>query len=228
MARKSNKTAHVLNLLAGNDVKREEPKEETPKEETHTQENADAVSDAETPETPVVSEVSPTPVPAPTQSISVIDTDEPDPVAELIHNQLLDELNKELPEEMEDLHPVVDFESLMPPEDIVEPESATETETAITPEPESEPEPEFIRLNIIERIVEDKIIYFMRQFDVCTCDRCIADAIALTLNGLSPKYIVTVPSAIDPLLSFYTNKYISNITVEATKACIVIKENPRH
>ncbi len=80
----------------------------------------------------------------------------------------------------------------------------------------------------MERIVQDKIIYFMRQFDVCTCDRCKADVIALTLNGLLPKYIVTMPSAVDPLISYYTNRLISDVTVEATKACMVVKENPRH
>lgn len=96
------------------------------------------------------------------------------------------------------------------------------------PEAEPEPEPEFAYLNVMERIVEDKIIYFMRQFDVCTCDRCKADTIALTMNGLMPKYIVTTPAAVDPLLSYYTNRLISDVTVEATKACMVVKENPRH
>ena len=97
-----------------------------------------------------------------------------------------------------------------------------------SPEPEPEPEPEFAYLNVMERIVEDKIIYFMRQFDVCTCARCKADTIALTMNGLMPKYIVTTPAAVDPLLSYYTNRLISDVTVEATKACMVVKDNPRH
>lgn len=80
----------------------------------------------------------------------------------------------------------------------------------------------------MESIVTDKIIYFMRQFDVCTCDRCVSDTTALTLNGLLPKYIVTTPAAVDPLVSYYTNRLISDVTVEATKACMIVKENPRH
>lgn len=95
-------------------------------------------------------------------------------------------------------------------------------------EPEPEPEPDFVYLNIMEEIVKDKIIYFMRQFDVCTCPRCKADTIALTMNGLLPKYIVTTPAAVDPLVSYYTNRLISDVTVEATKACMTIKDNPRH
>ena len=81
-----------------------------------------------------------------------------------------------------------------------------------TPEPEPEPEPDFAAINVMEHIVRDKIIYFMRQFDVCTCDRCKADVTALTLNGLMPKYIVTTKAAVDPLLSYYTNRLISDVT----------------
>lgn len=91
-----------------------------------------------------------------------------------------------------------------------------------------EPEEDFAAVNVMEHIVNDKIIYFMRQFDVCTCSRCKADVIALTLNGLRPKYIVTMKAAVDPLLSYYTNRLISDVTVEATKACITVKDNPRH
>lgn len=101
-------------------------------------------------------------------------------------------------------------------------------EPAAAPEPEPEPEPDFVYLNVMEEIVKDKIIYFMRQFDVCTCERCKADTIALTMNGLLPKYIVTTPAAVDPLVSYYTNRLISDVTVEATKACMTVKDNPRH
>ena len=105
-------------------------------------------------------------------------------------------------------------------------QKASKPQPATAPEPE--PEPDFAAVNVMERIVHDKIIYFMRQFDVCTCDRCKADVVALTLNGLMPKYIVTMPAAVDPLISYYTNRLISDVTVEATKACMTVKENPRH
>lgn len=114
------------------------------------------------------------------------------------------------------------------PESVPGPGPTTVSKAETTPVCEPEPEPDFIYVNIMESIVKDKIIYYMRQFDVCTCDRCIADTTALTLNGLTPKYIVTSPAAVDPLISFYTNKLISDVTVEATKACITVKDNPRH
>lgn len=252
MARKSNKTAHVLNLLAGNDTKKDEPVEE----------KSDEISESVTESEPAAASSS-------SQSVAVIDTTGPDPVAALIHDQLLNELHEELPEaespaneeppveaqpvpEPAENHiaeepvpasaeTVIAEEPVPAPEETViteEPVPAPE-ETIITEEPvpapaetviaeEPVPEPDFVRLNIMERIVEDKIIYFMREFDVCTCERCKADVIALTLNGLPSRYIVTSPFAVEPLISFYTNKYISDVTVEATKACIVIRDNPRH
>lgn len=248
MARKSNKTAHVLNLIAGHEASKDNT-ENT--EETTSEESTDKAAAA-----PARAEASaPAPVSSSPQNISVIDTTEEDPISDLIQQKLSRELEEHLPAEP-DPGPVIMIDPDLPPT-IEEPEpepepvsdaasdepAAPETEApadsqaepARTPETtlssqttDPEPEPEFVRWNVMERIVEDKIIYFMRQFDVCTCDRCVNDTIALTLNGLLPKYLVTTPAAVDPLLSYYTNRLISDVTVEATKACMIVKENPRH
>lgn len=119
-------------------------------------------------------------------------------------------------------------ESIPAQETAPAPQTTTEQISVQEPVPEPEPELDFAAVNVMEHIVNDKIIYFMRQFEVCTCSRCRADVTALTLNGLMPKYIVTMKTAVDPLLSYYTNRLISDVTVEATKACMIVKENPRH
>ncbi|MEH2952174.1 late competence development ComFB family protein [Candidatus Merdisoma sp. JLR.KK011] len=98
----------------------------------------------------------------------------------------------------------------------------------LSPEPLAEPEPDYVMLNVMQRVVEDKIIYFMKQFEVCTCARCKADTIALTLSGLPAKYKIVDRFAVDPLVSYYTSRLISQVTVEALKACTQVKENPRH
>ncbi len=126
--------------------------------------------------------------------------------------------------------PVSDFQGNPVPAETPMQDTTSILQTAAASAQESVPEPEedFAAINVMEHIVKDKIIYYMRQFDVCTCNRCKADVMALTLNGLMPKYIVTMKAAVDPLLSYYTNRLISDVTVEATKACMVVKENPRH
>ena len=231
MARKSNKTAHVLNLLSGHDTKKEPEKEL----ETDVKKDADPISEQDSQPKDAQQ---PHPDPEPTEkipqgkisvpdspSVSIIDQTEKDPVAEQIQANLFQEFQKE-----HDMNPEATAEAetnaAVEPELTIEAEPVAEPESTIVSEPE--PEPEFVRINVMERIVSDKIIYFMRQFECCTCEKCIADTIALTLNGLLPKYIVTEPAAEAPLLSFYTNHFISEITVEATKACMTVKENPRH
>lgn len=289
MARKSNKTAHVLNLLAGHDnqsnpdetIETTSAEAETPAEMSASESPAPADSETPAASTPQV------------QNISVIDTTGEDPVADLIQQKLSAQFEEPVSDVSDESDPPVsepaeetaDADTSVTPSALSEADSAAAPDAADsfsmeaasdnvtvpppspapdpvpvsvpTPEPvssipipdpesvpgpgpttvskaettpvcEPEPEPDFIYVNIMESIVKDKIIYYMRQFDVCTCDRCIADTTALTLNGLTPKYIVTSPAAVDPLISFYTNKLISDVTVEATKACITVKDNPRH
>lgn len=289
MARKSNKTAHVLNLLAGHDnqstpdetVETTSAEAETPAEMSASESPAPADSETPAASTPQV------------QNISVIDTTGEDPVADLIQQKLSAQFEEPVSDVSDESDPPVsepaeeaaDADTSVTPSALSEADSAAAPDAADsfsmeaasdnvtvpppspapapspvsvpTPEPvssipipdpesvpgpgpttvskaetppvsEPEPEPDFIYVNIMESIVKDKIIYYMRQFDVCTCDRCIADTTALTMNGLTPKYIVTSPAAVDPLISFYTNKLISDVTVEATKACITVKDNPRH
>lgn len=288
MARKSNKTAHVLNLIAGHDANKE------------TSETANATttdSSAAAPQTGQPAHTAPTT--AAQNNISVIDTTEEDPVSNLIQQNLSNEFEQQKQPQAEPVSEsavTLDQVQKETSESIPEPKSeptsasvptpASESVSASvpTPAPESvsasvptpasesapasvptpkpdpapssvptpkpepaptsvptpkpdptpvsvpapEPEPDFVRLNVMEGIVKDKIIYFMRQFDVCTCDRCVNDTIALTMNGLLPKYIVTTPAAVDPLMSYYTNRLISDVTVEATKACMIVKDHPRH
>lgn len=265
MARKSNKTEHVLNLLSGHDTKTETTEE--------TEASAPKISPAA-----AGSPSKDTPEAAVSQAVSVIDTTEEDPLAELIQNKLSDEFDKQLSGETVNREPEVsepeatepaaepentavpepaaepkDTEMPEPaaePEDTKMPEPAAEPENTAIPEPvaepettqsvakpeaavsntipEPEPEPDFVPVNVMERIVKDKIDYYMDQFEVCKCDRCRADAIALTLTGLQPRYIVTSPAAVDPLLSYYTNKYNTDVIVQSTKACMTVKEKPRH
>lgn len=88
--------------------------------------------------------------------------------------------------------------------------------------------PNYRFVNVMEYIVKDIAIDYMKKFDVCTCERCVVDTIALTLTYCSAKYIVVDSHSVSPLLNFYSNHYLGDVTVELTKACIKIKENPRH
>ena len=83
-------------------------------------------------------------------------------------------------------------------------------------------------VNVIEEIVKSSVDEFLISFDVCSCPRCKADVTALALNGLPPKYIVVDKSHMSPLLNFFSVKYRSSVTAQLSKACIIVKENPHH
>lgn len=91
-----------------------------------------------------------------------------------------------------------------------------------------ESEREFAYINVMERLVREKVMDYMEQFGNCTCSRCVADTMALALTQLPPKYVVINKETVSPLMNFYTQKYAGQITVEITKACIRVGETPHH
>lgn len=268
MARKTNKTAHVLNLLSGNTNQKSNKSDDIPEEKEvksptvsnikmDSVDKEDAVSDiihqqllselsdlieqdtpepvAFNPELTIEQDEPPTPISELTLTEETTLSSEPSLVEETIQTDSTPKEGHSLAESPVPNEEPTPAETSSQKEEPATTEAAVPTkdsdskaETAQKEESLPEKEPDFVVLNLMEQIVQEKIIYYMRQFEVCTCDRCVADTIALTLNGLQPKYLVTPPAAIPPLVSFYTNKYISDITVEATKACQVVKDHPRH
>lgn len=229
MARKSSKTAHVMNLLAGDDP--ESSKSEAAKENFAARQTSDSTetikeltvlaqqASIQTQEGPL----SPSP-------ISIIDmtSSAPDPVAELIKQQL---------EEEEAGNEAILQEPLIP-EDTVREETSPvsdvqpEDEPSVVRETESEPPvpimPSFQYLNVMEHIVKNRAEEYMEKFNVCNCGHCAADVTALALSHLPPKYIVVEPPSASPLLNYYSNRFSQQVIVELTKACSIVKENPHH
>lgn len=95
-------------------------------------------------------------------------------------------------------------------------------------EQDEEPLQNYRFVNVMEYIVKDLVIDYMKKFGMCTCERCVVDTMALALTYCSAKYIVVDAHSVSPLLNYYSNKYLGDVTVELTKACIKIKDNPRH
>lgn len=216
MARKSSKTAHVMNLLAGDDS--ESPKEEAAKENLAARQTSDSAEAIKG----LASMNQPSSAPTP---ISIVDmsSSAPDPVAELIKEQLEEAEAAEVPLEA----PAIELEKKISEE--VAPEKEVPKE--IIPEekvPEKPPLPSFQYLNVMEYIVKNAAPQYMKDFEVCLCDHCTADVTALSLSHLPPKYIVVDRDSVSPLLNFYSSRFTQQVVVELTKACSVVKENPHH
>lgn len=84
-------------------------------------------------------------------------------------------------------------------------------------------------VNVMEQIIKGmNLRKYMEQYEVCLCSRCQADVLALILTRLPAKYVVVDECPTAPIISFYESKFRVRIITEIIKACIDVKEKPRH
>ena len=83
-------------------------------------------------------------------------------------------------------------------------------------------------INVMQVLVEEKAEKYIKLFGLCECERCRADVKALTLNHLPSKYVVLEQGEMIPKLTFYENKYNSDITTQLLHACKVVMDTPHH
>lgn len=139
---------------------------------------------------------------------------------------------------------------MAPPPEVPEtPETVQETapEALETPQPVSEPQPAVSQptaplepsvlavlpdgsrlVNVMERLVTEKVERYAKMFHLCCCPRCLADSTALALSRLPAKYVVLSDSAYRPMMSFLEAKFDSMVTAQIIYACKQVLESPRH
>lgn len=83
-------------------------------------------------------------------------------------------------------------------------------------------------VNVMQVLVEEKALKYAELFGLCTCDRCMADVKALTLNHLPAKYVVMGQNEMIPKITFYEGKYSSEITAQLLHACDLVYKTPHH
>ncbi|MDR2023941.1 MAG: late competence development ComFB family protein [Hungatella sp.] len=265
MARKSSKTAHVMNLLAGDSS--QSPASDAAKENLEASQKTELGGTIN--ELTVLAHqasIQTTDTPFNPSPISIIDmsSSAPDSVAEIIKQQLEEEEKEEqnqkerktdVSEPMQELQASLSAISPAPdtpiPDQPVSAPSDIEIADSMKSGSQSVKFPDsavrqkectdygsdnmqssvtvtYKYLNVMEYVVKNKVYEYMEKFDVCPCGRCIADITALALMHLPPKYIVVEPPSASPLLNFYSNRFSQQVTVELTKACSVVKDNPHH
>ena len=233
MAKKTNKTSHVLNLITGSQPPVASSGETQPSSSAsgETQQEGSAAEE---------------PVRVPSANVTVVDPREEGKLAEEIQKNLIQELEKEQTEEQAEQPGEQEEQSEEQPEEQTEeqPEEQTEEQTeqpktnAGTPvqkEPEQQEEqkqedgPSYRVVNIMEEILTPELILdALKSNDTCTCSRCQADVKALMLTRLPPKYIVADNTAVPMLLTYYHNKFRVAVLSQSMRACMEVKEHPRH
>ena len=250
MAKKTNKTSHVLNLITSSQPPVASSGETQPSSSAsgETQQEGSAAEE---------------PVRVPSANVTVVDPREEGKLAEEIQKNLIREMEKEQEEKHAEEQAEQSREQEEQPEQPQEqtkqtqeqPEQSEEQpqikvgtpvqektkEPGSQEEPESQEEPGsqeeqkqearpgYRVVNIMYEILTPELILdALKSNGTCTCSRCQADVKALMLTRLPPKYIVADNTSVPMLLTYYNNKFRVAIISQSIRACMDVKERPRH
>lgn len=246
---KSSKTAHVLNLLTSpaekQAVAQKASSDNLPEEPALDTESAEASEAAEAAEVNQQAAQVRQPLIPPILQVA---NHHDEKLAEQIHDALFEELETELgdaepptPPVTAPHQPAAAASGAVPPAVQPAPASAPEAgqfklpASAIVssftiPEPPPLPplQEELQFVNVMQKLVETMAPRYIEKFGLCSCPRCLEDVKALALTNLGPKYTVFPASERIPMLTVYERRYASLVATELTKACTIVKDNPRH
>lgn len=83
--------------------------------------------------------------------------------------------------------------------------------------------------NITQDIVFEKLDEMLPNItEICTCERCRYDIVAIALNNLPPRYVVTERGAIFTRVSSLDVQIAADTIIELTKAIEKVTKDPRH
>lgn len=83
--------------------------------------------------------------------------------------------------------------------------------------------------NYMRLIVEQTLYEILEnRQDYCDCERCRLDALALALNHLPPKYVVTHKGYVYTKLEELAFQFRTDVTVAVTNSLKTVSSNPRH
>ncbi len=232
MARKTNKTAHVLNLISKAKDEHQSMDEQMEIDNTGSDVSNDLMfMGIEPSNDKSISEKI-------NENLEALIEEEDNPSApksqEPRENQLLEKENTEEVVDLDTIEPVTEvIEKVSVPEPQKQPleEQYAPNSTVTTqqePPAEAPKEHIFHYVNVYEKLVLDRLEEFQTMFEVCTCPRCTADVIAIALTNLPAKYIVVDNPKIIPLLSFYREKFKTPVATQLSSACVTVKEKPLH
>lgn len=82
--------------------------------------------------------------------------------------------------------------------------------------------------NYMEEIVFSVIDDVLKDIDVCKCERCKMNIIAISLNNLPSKYVVTEKGELYSKVNMFKMQVEVDVMTEIIKAAMIVKKNPQH
>ena len=82
--------------------------------------------------------------------------------------------------------------------------------------------------NYMELCVLNLLESTLSHLNSCTCDNCLHDILAIALNTLPPKYIVTKKGELYSKVNALQQQFDVDIVSAIAKASVIVSRNPRH
>lgn len=85
-----------------------------------------------------------------------------------------------------------------------------------------------VLVNLAELMVRENLETVMERMNICDCNVCKKDVMAIALNTLPTRYVTTDRGKQYIQLETYKKQYEVDVMAALTKACVKVKVAPRH
>lgn len=82
--------------------------------------------------------------------------------------------------------------------------------------------------NYMEDVVSKNIDELLESMDICKCDKCRLDIMAISLNNLSSKYVVSEQGELYTKINELEQQFEIDVETAIIKAAILVDKNPKH
>lgn len=82
--------------------------------------------------------------------------------------------------------------------------------------------------NVVELLAYEMVADVMDRMEVCTCQKCTSDVLALTLNTLPQKYVTSDAGKQYIQLATYKKQFETDVEIAMMRACMTVKTAPNH
>lgn len=82
--------------------------------------------------------------------------------------------------------------------------------------------------NTMEDVVRKNIDSILNVMNICKCEKCKLDIMAISLNDLPAKYVVTETGELYTKVRELEQQFEVNVEMAIIKAAIFVTKNPQH
>lgn len=82
--------------------------------------------------------------------------------------------------------------------------------------------------NYMEDVVAHKTDEIMKLMNTCKCEKCRLDVIAISLNNLPSKYVVSDKGELYSKVNELQQQFEIDIETQIIKAVILVNKSPKH